>query len=432
MKRWSIGGILGLLVMGCRSGGGPPYGGYPPPPPPPPFQITVVDPAGKLLPDVRVMDYNPPFSPPLPASAQLTPANNMTDSRGIAQVDGWLRDRTAVIGKTNYLPLSVASLQPATYTLQPAARKLVAIGAVAGQPVLFAANYVVTVASSSGSRSGVLNTYQFTDSSVTLVKATLIPGSTGGAPRFWRMIGDQFWYSTPSDGIYVYSLANPTSPVQQLYLPVPGDSVLFAVRGNLLVTTDWPYGGPDGPPLKAYVFTPAGQVGEVSRYGDFSATDLQFFGDNLVVVGGGDPSTPAISVVNYTDPSRPALRNTGTYPRSSEVFLLGSQLVLSPTSQNARPFSYGLEDVTDPEYPVDLARFNSDGWVTSFLSPTAALSGRGTYDRVFQILSGSTTGGFQISGVFVPSPANSSDSDSVGGADPYYVLGGTLWKLVPP
>lgn len=432
MKWWNVGTFLASFVflVGCGDGGGSA------PAPGSPFQFTVLDPSGNPIAGAQLLNYDPPYSPPLPAAVRPAQASGTTDARGIGVADGYLLGRPAVIGGTNYALLPVPSLQATTYTLQPASKKLVAIGAVTGQPILFSANTLVTISVTSGP-SGVLNTYQYTDSSVTLAKVTSVSGLTQGPPQFWKMVGDQFWYSTPSDGIYEFSLTDPANPVQALYLPVPGVNVLFATKGSLLVTADSPNGGGPPHPLKAYTFTPAGQIAEISRTGNFSASDLEFSGDDLLVVGSANTIAPAVTTVNFTDPANPAVKLTGAFPRGDRVFLLGNRLVLTPTDRSARPFSWGLEDLTNPENPVDQPRFTSSAWIASFLSPTIALSYRDVYGGAIQILSGNMTTGFQVSGVAVIPNAGGyggygGGSDIPGGSDPYYVLGGTLWKLVSP
>ncbi|MGH8103683.1 MAG: hypothetical protein ACREJQ_04080 [bacterium] len=373
-----------VLMLGCR-GGASPYPGYGSTPT---FDVKVQDAAGQPVQGARVFVLPQGFGPAaVTGSSALAStggggyggAYGVTDSSGVAKIPVAQRGYSAYIGKTNYLVLDIASLQGRTYTIQPAPMKLTAIGAVGGQPLGITADHTFTVSLAGDSRSTVLNVYRYTDAGVTLVKSVILPGfGTYLGNSSVSLIGDDLWYATPLDGLYLFSLSDPENPTKQLNLPVPGGLVVFATNGNTLVTAIAQ--SSETYPLRIHSYTALGEVRGLAHVGDHATAFLWFKGTDLVVVS----RTPKlISVYDLSDPANPALAAEGDFPSGPTIFQVGDRLIASQSSPpHYPPFSYSAYDLADPRHPLEWPNFTTDAPIVLMPSETDALSE--SHLRIFQ------------------------------------------------
>lgn len=340
-----------------------------------------------------------------------------TNSAGVAILGEKALKRGAVIYKTNYLPIRVSAISPNTYTLKKTAKQLNLIGNVMGKAVRFRQNELITI-----DYQGNYHLYSYNDQSVTEVFTQHLHDSVNAVPEH-QLIGDKLWLATHNNGIFVYSIQNPSSPQLLFSLPVTGYLGPFAVKDSFLVVGDrWNPG-----PVRFFVFQPNGDFREVSRVQNYYVRKMAFIGNYVILIGNSE-SLP--TVFDVTNVFSPRVVFNGLDWEHQTGFFYDQNLILIPYNayggDNAI-LDYKVLDLSNPETPTPLNIFTADSWLTGLASDNLAYGNYYFHSQTISVLEGN------ISNYYFETIATVSEGtiDGVGGAfPPYFVIGNRLWKLV--
>jgi hypothetical protein len=338
--------------------------------------------------------------------------NVQTDQDGMAILPGHARGENATIFKTNFLPEIVEYLAPAVYTLEPTSKSLRLIGEVEGGAIRFCSDTLTTI-----TYQGNYHLYTFNDNGVTELASAQLPSCV----KKFELFGDTLWFSTHDDGIYVYSLENSFNPQQICHLSITGYLKPFAIKDSIITIC-----GSSGPGLlRIFSFTFDGQFQELASIGNFNVKDMIFISHYLILVG-GEESLPTI--FDLQDPEHPQLVYNGLEWAYQSGIILGTSLVLVPTSGNAMGYvTYKLLDLSNPPSPHEEGTFVADAWLSDIINENTAV-GRYYFDYTesIAILKGSITNSFSTVAIV----SEGELWEGFGGSmPPYYIIGNNLWKL---
>jgi len=347
-----------------------------------------------------------------------------TDSRGIAILPGFALKYDALIYRNNFFPksvhlaLSAHTLMPYTYIIEPTPKQFKLIGSVEGWGILFDSETLVTV-----DYQGGYHVYSYSDQGITEIASAQIPTSI----KDTQLHGDTFWFSTHSDGIYVYSLADPLNPQQLFHLDIPGSLGKFALKDGILVTgTPWYHD-----PLRIYTYDTSGEFHEIAQFGNYYAKKMAFIDDYFVIFNSYD-SLPA--VYDFHDPSNPYLVYNGVEPDYWHGFLYKNYLVLVPKSDLlSEETNYKLIDLSDPTNPTTNGFFSADSRLFKIINDSTAMGRYHGWAEAISILSGNITQGFKTVAISTDNPFLPffllKFHEFEGCFPPYFIIGEQLWKL---
>ncbi len=341
----------------------------------------------------------------------------ITNSDGKAILGEKALKRGAVIYKTNYLPISVSSISQTTYTLRKTEKQLKLIGDVVGKAVRFRQNELITI-----DYQGNYHLYSYNDQSVTEIFTQHLHDSVNAVPEH-QLIGDKLWLATHNNGIFVYSIQNPSSPQLLFSLPVTGYLGPFAVKDSFLVVGDrWNPG-----PVRFFVFEPNGDFREISRVQNYFVRKITFVGNYLILVGNSDCLPTVFDVTNVFSPR---VVFNGLDWEHQTGFFYNQNLILIPYNayggDNAI-LDYKVLDLSNPASPTALNTFSADSWLTGLASDNIAYGNYYYHNQTISLLEGN------ISSYSFNTVATVSEGtiDGIGGAyPPYFIIGNRLWKLV--
>ncbi|MGZ5555899.1 MAG: hypothetical protein ACXW3H_09245 [Candidatus Aminicenantales bacterium] len=396
-KLWLAAAFLSLVAAGCQThlpeGPGHDLG---------PFSVTVFTASGARLEGAVIeggidWDY---FQIP-------------TNSVGQAILPDHARGEKAIIHLDNYFPLPVTLEEPFRYTLAPTPKALRFLGAVEGLLVRSAPGRLATV-----DYQGTYHLYSVDASGVAEIASVDVPHSV----RQTQLIGDLLWFSTYDDGVFVYSLADPEHPVEQMHLDIPGNTPLFARLDNMIVVAN----DDEVSALGVYLFEPDGSFVETARFFDKYVTAIAF-ADGFLVVTGSHEVHPWI--YSLEDPTNPVLVYDGVDPVYWSGFLFGHQYLQIPEwDQIAENTVYGRLDLTNPALPQPAGSVQADSRLLAVIDDSTAVGRYYTMGLSLSVLKGSLAGGFQTVALISEDPRYDFN-DFEGCAPPYYVISDRLYIL---
>ncbi len=355
-----------------------------------------------------------------------------TDSRGITILPGFALMYDAFIYKTNFFPkyvplaLSAHTIISYTYIIEPTPKQFRLIGSVEGWSILFDSGTLVTV-----DYQGGYHVYSYSDQGITEIASAQIPGTI----KDTQLHGDTFWFSTHSDGIYVYSLADPLNPQQLFHLDIPGYLGSFALKNEIIVVGHPSY----KETLRIYSYNTSGECQEIASFGNYLVRKMAFISDYLVVVNYYD-NLPA--VFDLQDPSNPYLVYNGVEPDYWHGFLYKNYLVLVPKPDLVEEQTnyklidlpdYKLIDLSDPTNPTTNGFFSADSQLFKIINDSTAMGRYHVWSGGISVLSGNITQGFKTVAISTDNPFHPffllGFHEFEGCAPPYFIIGEQLWKL---
>ena len=367
-----------------------------------PFPVTIVDPlrrpiAGALL----------------EGGIDWDEFRDTTDAAGVAILPYYAAGWSTAISATNFIPLRVAGLSTSTYVLIPTKGRLSRIGAAQGYLLRMRGDTLLTI-----TYQGVYRAYTVDSSGLTEVAASQLASTTG----FQHVMrGDTLWYAAHDDGMYAYSLSDPTRPVLLWHFPIPNYVRAFEVCDSAtFVLSNWE----DNDSTRLIACWPTGNSEEVARLRPGWFGGMVAISHYLVLVG---YSPHLAQVYDIESPRTPRYVTEFAGAESWSGFPFRDMLILIPQDDYMHPnHCYGLLDLRDPANPVESGPFSSDGVQLGAVVDESTAIGR-SYVAGLTILRGNLSGGLHTTAA-VAMPTY-KDVDIGGSAPPYYLLSGFLWKL---
>ena len=347
-----------------------------------------------------------------------------TDSRGIAILPGLALKYDARIYKNNFFPksvplaLSTHTLMPYTYIIEPTPKQFKLIGSVEGWSILFDSETLVTV-----DYQGGYHVYSYSDQGITEIASAQIPT----AIKDTQLHGDTFWFSTHSDGIYVYSLADPLNPQQLFHLDIPGYLGSFALKNEIIVVGN--HGYKDA--LRIYSYNTSGECQEIASFGNYLVRKMAFISDYLIVVNYYD-NLPA--VFDLQDPSNPYLVYNGVESEFWSGFFFRNYLIFIPKLDLiGEKTIYKFIDLSDPTNPTTNGFFSADSKLFKIINDSTALGRYHISTGGISVLNGNITQGFKTVAIIHDNPffpySQVPFHEFEGCSPPYFIIEEQLWKL---
>jgi len=331
----------------------------------------------------------------------------VTDSRGRAVMPGFARDVRTVIKKTNFFSRAENNLYSGTYKLTPTPKRLVEIGDIEGDLIRFGYFRILTI-----SYQGEYRVYNFDGSSLHEIFMVQFPP----AVKEFRLFGDELWYTTHDDGIYVYSLFDALNPIQLFHLDIEGYLKPFAVKDSLVGVGSLSGAGP----IRLYSYHDDGTVTELDRIGDFSASRLYFLDHYLLrTVKYSD----SYSIFDIEDPSDIRLVYNGQYGGFQGSFLYTDTLIITPSYPGN---VYITIDLSDPANPEEIGSFSVTGILEGIINDSTAVGRYYYYNDGLCVFERSRHGNFET--VAIVSEFYGTWYHH-GNTPPYFLIGDKLWKL---
>lgn len=352
--------------------------------------------------------------------------NVQTDRRGVAVLPKYARGWVALIYRNNYFPLRVESLSPRTYFVKQTPKEFRPVGEVKGWSIRFDEEMLITV-----DYQGGYHVYSYYDYGITELATAQLPAK---AIRETQLHGDTLWFSTHSDGIYVYSLQNPYNPLQLFHLAIPGYLSSFALKDGMVIVGNTG----ENDPVRVYTYDMNGQCEEIAQFGYYYVRKIELRGDYLILLNGWN-CQPV--VYNVSDPANPYLvYDSGVVEEYVGGFLYGNYLILTPRTRGIHvefPVNHKIIDLSDPASPVTAGFLPADSELLEFIDDNTAVgryylwSGTPLYGGAFTVLKGNMSDGFHTVGVITENTFAQSFMHEVEGYfPPYFIIGEKLWKLV--
>ncbi len=337
-----------------------------------------------------------------------------TDDDGFVYVPNWASGDTAVVTKTNFRSMRAEISPDAQVTLTPMPESLRLVGMAEGNAVLFGPETLATVTSD-----GHYRVYTYSDTRITEVATLQLPQPV----RHQCVFGDTLWYATYDSGMYAYSLSNRLNPVKLMHVDIGGVLDPFVVIDTFIVMSNVSSAGT----LRIFSYGPDGSTELVSSFDSLMAGQVAVVSHYVVALGLHDMPV----IYDIADIRNPRQVYHGIQPQYWSGFLCDNRVVMNgfDTLSGRDTSCYGVVDLTDPSHPVQTGPFPTDSWLDDILNDSMAV---GEYNLFgISILRGTITGGFH-SVALVQAEPNFHGYPLQGFHPPYYVLFGSLWKLVSP
>jgi hypothetical protein len=331
-----------------------------------------------------------------------------TNVDGYAEIPDRADGDAATVFKDNFYPTSVEVTPGACYTIAPTPESLRLLGELDGTALRFGPDTLVMV-----TYEGKYRVYTYGDGGVSLVDSAQLHSPV----RHQLVHGDTFWYATYDSGFCAYSIADLRNPVKLLHVDIEGVLHPFAVKDSYILMGSNSQPGP----LRVYLFRPDGSAQLVTLVGDQTVYDIAVLSHYAVTLGW---KTDLPVVFDIADIRHPREVHHGVQNDFYGSEFHGNCVVLSYGPWRGDTTWYGLLDLTDPANPVDLGRFATDSYVDAIIDDTTVVE---RYEHGGKsVLKGSLATGFRTTAIVHPA----TYSGHHGGRPPYFLLGGSLWKLV--
>jgi hypothetical protein len=373
-----------LAIVGCKPKGT--------------FRVQVVTPDGNPVEGARVM---------VGCDSLFT---DTTDVDGFVSLPNWADSSSATITKTNYRSTWREVWRDLQVTFAPMPESLRQVGMVEGDVVLFGPETLTTVTDS-----GLYRVYTYSETQVEQVASLQLP-----PVRHKFVRGDTLWCATRGRGLYAYSLSSCMNPVELLHVDVSAIG-RFTVIDTFVVVGMGPVG-----PLRIYGYGPDGSTELICSFGNQAVYAVAVVSHYVVALGESFELPVIFDISDIRDPRE---IYHGIQVGYDSGFVRDSSVVLIGYDQASLPHAsfYGVIDLIDPAHPVQTGLFRADARLSGILNDSMAV---GEYDLVgISILRGNITEGFH-SVALVQAGTDYRGSGIQGCRPPYYVLCGSLWKLV--
>jgi hypothetical protein len=235
--------------------------------------------------------------------------------------------------------------------------------------------------------------------------------------------GDTLWYATYDSGLYAYSLSNRLNPVKLMHVDVEGVLDPFTILDTFIVMSNLNSGGP----LRILRFGSDGSTELVSSFDSLMLGRIAVVSHYVVALGLHDMPV----VYDIADIRNPRGVYHGTQAQYWGGFLRDNRVIMDgyDAISGRDTICFGIVDVADPAHPVQTGPFPTDSRLYDVLNDSM---GVGAYNMGgISILRGRITEGFHSVALLQAGP-DYHGYDLQGCRPPYYVLYGSLWKLVTP
>ncbi len=344
-----------------------------------------------------------------------------TDSRGIAILPIFALNYNAFIYKNNFFPKYIDFSQfpsifpPHTYTITPTPEQLKPIGDVEGWSIQFNQGTLVTLDSHGG-----YHVYSYSSQGIHQILSIQFPTSS---IRDTQLRGNTLWFSTHSDGVYVYSLADPFNPQQLYHLNITGYLRKLAINDSVVVV-----GTSSREELRVYSYNTSGEIQELSRFGNHLGVNLNFRGDYLIVLDYHD-HLPAI--YDFHDPANPFLVYNGIEPEYWHGFLYENYLILTPKWEFiGEKTNYKIIDLSDPASPSTAGFFYADSRLIQIIDENTAIGRYYIWSGATSILHGNIASDFKTTATVTDNPWVQNFLHKFEGCSfPFFIIGKRLYML---
>lgn len=340
----------------------------------------------------------------------------VTDTLGRATLPDHAWGEKAAIYTDNFFPM-ITQVGPQTdFSLKPAPRPLRLIGKVAGWAVRFGSGTLITVEYQGG-----YHVYAYSDQEVMELATAQLAAH---AIKETQIHGEELWLSTPGDGIYVYSLANPENPALLFHLAIPGDLDPFVkMEDKIIVGNPWKKEA-----LRVYSYQADGQFQEISRFGSHMVVRMFLVGNCLVFTNYYD-NLPGI--YDLTDPSNPMAVSLGAGSPYWAATLWGNYCLQIPniSEPSGESIRHGLVDLSNPFAPVPIGNLTADAFLFALNDDSTALGDYYAYTNAVGILVEDPAHGLKTVSIITTNTAvRTLPHKSEGSAPPFFIIGGQLWR----
>jgi len=332
-----------------------------------------------------------------------------TDSLGIAHLPNEAKGHTFVISKDNYLPNFSDELQPGQYILHGAPVPLDSIGPVEGRGVFFDSSMLTTIV-----YQGTYNVYEHSDEGVQEIAVHNFPVATRG----FKVRGDTLWEVSHADGIFAYSIENPSNPDLLFQLDVPGYLWALEVIEDIVILGD----SKDPGPLQFLEYNSEGQVVEVSSVQNIHCRKLSIIADHLIIRGVG-----ILYAFDIQDLANPQLSWSRTYQDVTDIsFVIGSKMIWQKQEDSGWRCGtdYLILDLADPTQPPIEQEIYIQAYVDQVVGEHMLIGRLGYPVGSTVILNGDLESGYSIQSVVY----RRTHYFNEGNFTPYYLFGDILWK----
>lgn len=334
-----------------------------------------------------------------------------TNSSGMATLPGSARGKSAMVFKTNYLPIRIDQVGSTAYRLTYTINRLDLLGEVRGRAIIFNSSEIVTL-----DDGGNYYVYSYNDQSVSESYGRRLLDSINVVREF-QLQGDTLWFTTHDSGLYAYSLRSLNNPQFLFRLKVSGYLGAFALKDSVIIL-----GSPFQPgPLRFIVYHTDGDFHELSRLENYYVQQIRLF-DNFLLLFEGPESLP--TVLDISNLTSPVIVYNGLEWGYQRGVIYGRQVILVPSSaQNY----YKAMDFSNPRSPNLITAFNAGAWLLGFATDSIAYG----YDYVHSSTYTLNKGEYHTEYFQTIATVSDGTYNGVGGSfHPYYIIGDRLWKLV--
>ena len=343
-----------------------------------------------------------------------------TDSNGVATLPGRARDTRALIYRNDYHP-RVVDLGPWAYWILPTAKRLEHIGKVSDTAIRFSSGMLLTL-----EYGGKYRAYSYSDTSVTKLVETLLPGSAIQTKKFY---GDTLWYSTHDSGVFVHSVEDPLNPVHLFSLDIPGYLRTLAVKGWFIATAQ------RDEPVRVFSYSASGEMHKVSEIEAYYVKQMDFRSNYLVMLSYDryELGSATLMIADLSVPEQPEITYTLEEQGGRSGLILDDTVLIGPFGYNTASMqSYTAVDIQDPGNPTYMGRAYSDSWL---LDASAGSHAVGSYcperrlcdswSEAYSVLELTPEGDWMT----VATTCNTWYVDGCVHSPPHFVLGASLWRL---
>lgn len=335
----------------------------------------------------------------------------MTDSWGRAEVPGFGRVFPAAIKKDNHFSIIVDHLRSGTYSLSPTPLKLGEIGRIKGDLIRFENSRIITI-----NYQGEYRVYSFNGYDISEILMVELPFPVVE----FKLFGDELWYTTFQDGIYVYSLADPMNPAELFHLDFYGLPRAFDVKDSLVAV-----GANAGTgPIRLFAYHTDGTVTELDRIGNLAVRKIYFRSHYLIAL---NYYSNLYTVFDVADPNDVRFEYQGNHEGYYSPFFYGDTLILEGSGiyPPEEKMGFLMIDMSDPGNPSEIGEFMAEGRIDYIVDDFTAVGRYYLDGDAMSVFKRTAAGDFEAVAM-----VSEHGYDYHHGSDPpYFLTCERLWKL---
>jgi hypothetical protein len=317
----------------------------------------------------------------------------------------------ATIYKNNFFSKVINEIHSADYLIHRTPYELSDLGYIEGKAIKFLSDRIITI-----TYQGTYHLYEYDD----LGAGELVSDSLPSPVKSVKLFGDTLWYTTHNDGIYVYSLTDPSNPQRLFHLQIDGYLQPFARKDTLVALGDLYQLGP----IRIFAYSPEGEIRALGSIGDFFVDEMAFFSNFLVTVRN-------YSILPYvfdaSDPANINLVYSGYFGNYNRGFIHGDSVVMMAGNGDGFMNQYLMLGLAAPASPQVAYAFVAPGQIENIIQDSLAV-GKYYFDwNAMTVFRRGDQNDFEALAMI----SERAYEGHGGSFPPYFIIGSHLYKLTP-